>query len=89
MRYFVINKRGEIICSMGGYKTRKGADEGRYSLCSPILEEALKETRRLGIPPGGVFYENVRSYVRENSEIIEVSEMTLRQTSGPDITQKL
>lgn len=89
MRYFVLNKRGEIICSLGGYKTRKGAERGRFSLCSPILVEALDETRRLRIPPGEMFYENVHSYVRENSEIIEVSEMTLRQTAGPDITQKL
>jgi uncharacterized protein YegP (UPF0339 family) len=89
MRYFVINKRGEIICNLGGYKTKKGAEEGRRSLCSPIFSEAIEETRRLGFPIGDEFAENVHNYIRENSEIIEVSEIILRQTSGPDITQKL
>lgn len=89
MRYFVLNKKGEIICNYGGYKTRKGAEEGRKSLYSPILDEAISHTRKLGIKPGGEFASYVHDYIRENSEIVEVSEITLRQTFGPDITQKL
>lgn len=89
MRYFVLNKKGEIICNLGGYKTKKGAEEGRRSLCSPIFSEAIEETRRLGFPIGGEFAENVHNYIRENSEIIEVSEMILKRPDGSCIVEKL
>jgi hypothetical protein len=89
MRYFVLNKEGEIICNYGGYRTREGAEEGRRSICSPIFNEAIRHTSKMGIRPGGEFASYVHDYIRENSEIVEVSEMTLRRVSGPDITQKL
>jgi hypothetical protein len=89
MRYFVINKNGEIICNRGGYKTRKYAEDGRGGLSSPLLYEACNNTRSLGIPPGQEFAEHVHSYIRENSEIIEVSEMSLKCSDGRCIVQAL
>jgi len=89
MRYFVLDKDGNIICYRGGYNTKKGAIEGVRGLSSPVFNDALKFTKGLGIPPGENFANHVGAYVEENSEIVEVSEITYKTTDGRIIIEKL
>lgn len=88
MKYFVLDKGGKIICYRGGYNTRRGAINGARSISSPVFNDAIKFTRSMGLPPGGKFANHVEAYIEENSEIVEVSEVTYKTTSGQIITEK-
>ncbi len=89
MRYFVLDKNGNIICNRGGYSTRWNALEGRRSFCSPIFTAGIEFAKSKGLPPGGKFAEEVRTYIEENSEIVEVSEITYRAADGRTIVLKV
>ena len=85
MKYFVLDRDGNIICHKGGYNTKRGALEGRRSLTSPVFNEGIKFARNKGLPPGSSFASEVRAYIEENSEIVEVSEIIYKTTDGRSI----
>lgn len=89
MKYIIIDSRtNKIICFRGGYTTRQGAENGRYSLCSEIFNEAIKYVREIqNLPPGSLFSNAVHKYVEENSSIIEVSEIIYKTAEGVEIRQ--
>lgn len=85
MRYLVLNRDGKVICNLGGYKTRRLANLGRWSYGSEVWNEAKTDTKARGIEPGRRFRAYCEAYIDENSQIVEVSEIIYKTSDGRTI----
>lgn len=89
MRYIIIDKKtGEIVGNLGGYTTKRGALEGRLSY--PMGNVAWHYVHDvLKCPPGEKFRNNLYQYAEDHYDIIEISDISWKSTSGNVYTKKL
>jgi hypothetical protein len=82
MKYIIVDKdTKKVVGDLGGYTTKKGAINGRFS--TPQGREGWDYVRdALKCPPGEIFRENLYQYMDDHLEIVEVNKICFQGSDG-------